>query len=325
MRRGFHLFLILCLLLISTAAFADKLDDAMESELSGDVSQALDKYRNWLDDNSGDSRFPDVLLHTASLSQKSSDTLKILEHYLPELRAVDTPKILVRMAGLASSYGLPGLAANYFQRAASFGEPDADLWMYDSLSLRFTMGEYHEVRVAALSLAENTREPILRDNAVSLAAVSLAYGGNSPDSFFTAIDELNRYINKNTPVESPLLWFALHEIALLANDSQVLRYSENKLHEDFPTSLVSYITDSKILEWNSPSSYIFRPINTKGKSVQVAAFSSREKAAELRLRLENDNFVSWIEQNGDIWRVFVNDPSRDAVSRLIAAGYESLF
>ena len=325
MRRGFQLFLLLSLLFTCTAAFADELDDAMKLERSGDVSQALDVYKNWLDDNSDDSRFPDVLLHTASIHEKSSDTLETLEYYLPGLVAVDTPEVLVKMAGLASSLGLPGIAATYFQRAASFGGPDADLWMYDSLSLRFTMGEYTDVRVEALILAEKTRKPVLRDNAAALAAVSLAYGGGSSDSVLNAIDELNRYINKNTPVKSPLLWFALHEIALLTDDYQVLRYSEDKLHKDFPSSLVSYITDSKILEWKSPSSYIFHPVSFAGKSVQVGAFGSRDTASDLRLRLENDNFVSWIEQNGKIWRVFVNDPSGDVVSRLIAAGYESLF
>jgi len=325
MRRGFKLFQLLSILLIGVTAFTDELDDAMELERSGNVLQAVQEYLNWLEDYSGDSRFPDVLLHTASLHENPVDALDTLERFLPGLKAADTPEVLVRMAGLSSTLGYPGIAASFFQRASAFGGPDADQWVYDSLCLRFIMGEYAEVRVEALSLAANTREPVLRDNTAALAALCLAYDGGSSDSVMNAIDELNRYINKNSQVRSPLLWFALHEIALLADDSQALRFSENKLHEKFPSTLVRYIIDSKVLKWDSPSSFIFRPVNTAGKSVQVGAFSSRDSAADLRLRLENDNFISWIEQNGEMWRVFVNDPSGDAVSRLNAAGYDSLF
>ncbi len=325
MRRGIRFFQLLGILFVSNTAFTDELDDAMELERSGNVLQAVTEYQNWLEASSGDSRFPDVLIHTASLYTHPVDALDTLERYLTGLKASDTPEVLVRMAGLSSTLGFPAMAASFFQRASDFGGPDADRWFYDSLSLRFLMGEYLEIRIEALRLTENTRKPVLRDNAAALAAMSLAYGGDSTDSVRNALDELNRYINKNSPVSSPLLWFALHEIALLADDSQSLRLSRNKLHEDFPSSPVRYITDSKVLNWDSPSSYIFRPVNSAGKPVQVGAFSSRDSAADLRFNLENDNFISWIEQNGEIWRVFVNDPAGDAVSRLIAAGYDSLF
>ena len=68
--------------------------------------------------------------------------------------------------------------------------------------------------------------------------------------------------------------------------------------------------------------YILGPQDNPGVPVQVGAFRSRDSAAALRLRLENDGFIAWIEQIGEIWKVFVNDPAGNVMQRLKAGGYE---
>jgi len=321
MRSGVHIFLPLIFLLFAYAGSAEELDGAMVQERSGNKLQAILIYREWLEDESDDSRFPDVLLHTASLYESPDDSLNLLREYLSHLDPENVYRILARMAGLESTLGYLDSAALHFQMASDSGLPEADQWRYESLSIRFLMGEYSDLRPDALDLSRESRQEDIRDRAAALAALSLAYTGSVPE----ALDELDLYIGNNTPVQTALVWYSLHKISLLDGDTSALTRSYDYLISHFPSSVLAYIADSKLPEWSSPSSYIFKAEGFSEKSVQVGAFGSRDAASALRLKLENDDFVSWIEKNGNIWRVYVNDPAGDAVSRLVAEGYESLF
>jgi len=321
MRSGVEIFLPLIFLLLAYVSSAEELDDAMNQESSGNRLQAIHMYREWLEAESGDSRFPDVLLHTASLYESPDESLDLLQTYLPILDPGNRYGVLARMAGLESSLGLLDSAALHFQMASESDSLDADRWMYESLSLRFLMGEFSEVRPDALDLSRKSRLSAIRDQAAALAALSLAYTGGISD----ALEELDLYIGNNSPVRSPLVWFSLHKIASLNGNTQVLKRSYEHLMNSFPSSVLGYIADSKLPEWDSPSLFLFKPESTSEKSVQVGAFGSRDAASALRIKLENDGFIAWIVKNGNIWRVYVNDPAGDAVSRLVAEGYESLF
>ena len=311
-----------------STVFSNDLDDALSYERAGEIGKALPLYLNWLDANSGDVKYQDVLIHTATLYDNPLDTLKFLDHSLSKLRPNLSSRVLALMAGLESSLGMLEQAAIHFREAAESGSGDSDQWNYDSLSLRFVMGEYEELRPEALELSLTAGDKGLREGAAALAALSLAYSGNSRESNLAALDEINRYINKNTPIASSSIWLALYKIASLSGDQQAAGHALKILSENFPSSLDSYIAIGKLPEWNTPAAYVFVPeeSGSKLKSLQIAAFSSRDAAAALRYRLEEDNFTAWIEQSGSVWRVFVNDPDGEVISRLKAVGgYELLF
>lgn len=318
-------FCFLFLITVSSA-FSNELDDASTCEGAGDIDRALPLYLDWLDANPGDAKYQDILIHTASLYENPLNTLNLLEHSLPNLSPGNSSRVLALMAGLESSLGLLEQAAFHYRKAAESGSRNSDQWYYDSLSLRFVMGEYKEVRPEALELSLKAGDRELREESAALASLSLAYSGSSRESYSAALDEINRYINKNTPVRSSGIWLALYKIASLSADQQAVQYALKVLSENFPSTLDSYIAVGKLPEWNSPSAYVFVHEKSGLKALQLAAFSSRDAAAALRHRLEDDNFTAWIEQNGSIWRVFVNDPEKDVISRLKAVGgYELLF
>jgi len=321
MRSGVNIFLPLIFLFLIGVSSAEELDDAKALESSGNKLQAILHYREWLEEEGEDPLFADVLLHTASLYEKPEDSLDLLLRYYSRLNPNNLCRVLVRMAGLESSLGLLDSAAIHFQLASETGGSDTDLLQYESLSLRFLMGEFSEIRPDALALSRESLQVEVRDQAAALAALSLAYIGRISD----ALEELELYIDRNSPVKSPLVWFSLYKIALLDGNTQVMRQSYETLLKDFPSSALSYMADSKLPEWDSPSSYLFKPESPSGDSVQVGAFGSRDTASALRIKLENDDFVAWIEKHENIWRVYVNDPDGDAVSRLVDEGYESLF
>jgi len=326
MSRSISGILLLFFLFLNVKIFADGLDDAIALESSGNTERAIQAYLEWLGSNIDNPQFSDVLIHTASLYEQPIKTLSLLRDFLPELRHADSCQVFSRMAGLESSLGFLSDAAIHYKKASDSGSIEADRWFCDSLNLRFSMGEYSDVRAEALDLAIRTLDVSIRDEAAALSALCLAYSNDQPDSVSKALDEINRYINKNRPVKSPLLWFAMYKISLLQHgDSQAIEKAVNALENDFPLSVISYLIERKLPEWLSPSSYIFLSGELSADSVQVGAFRSREAAASLRMQLEENNFIAWIEQSGDVWRVFVNDPAGNAVSRLLDLGYDSLF
>jgi len=321
MRCGAKIFLLLILLQFPRTGQADELDDALIQERSGNRLQAVQIYREWLDDGGGDPRFSDVLLHTASLYDNPVESLSLMRKFLPVVDPENRYAVLARMAGLESTLGYLDSAALHFQMASESGNRNADQWLIESLGLRFLMGEFSEVRPEALVLSRESDRADIRDRSASLAALALAYSGDIPE----ALDEIDSYISHAASVKSPLLWFSRYKIASLDGNTEVMKQSFEELMSGFPSSLPAYIAESKLPEWDSPSLYLFPPLSTSGKFVQVGAFGSRDAASALRIELENDDFIAWIEKNGNLWRVYVNDPSGDALSRLAAAGYESLF
>jgi tetratricopeptide (TPR) repeat protein len=321
MRSGVDNFLLLILLLIPCVSPADELADALSRESSGNRLQAELMYREWLETSDGDPRFPEVLLHTASLYENPDESLNLMRRYLSRLDPENRFRVLARMAGLESSLGYLDSAALHFQMASESGGREADRWRYESLSLYFLMGEFSEVRTDALALSRESSLSGIRDRSASLAALCLAYSGDISD----ALKEIDAYISHNAPVESPLLWFTRYKIASLDGNTEVMKQSFEELMRDFPSTIPAYIADSKLSEWDSPSLYLFLPDSSSGKSVQVGAFGSRDAASALRVELENDGFIAWIEKSGRLWRVYVNDPAGDALSRLADQGYESLF
>ena len=302
-----------------------ELDDAVALENSGQAIQAIQVYQTWLNENRGNERYTDVLIHSASLYENPIDSLNLLKLYSSGLFLDDSYKIYARIAGLESSLGLLQNAAMHYTRASGYEGSEGEQWLYSALSIRFSMGEYAEVRIEALNLAEEAVSEIVRDEAAALAAVCLALSSGDGNTVKDALGEINRYINKHSPVQSPLTWFALHYIAMLDGNPEGVNHAMNILSSQFPASIVNYLVDSRVPEWVSPASYLFIPQSISIQSVQVGAFSRRDAASALRLRLEDDHVIAWIEQNGNLWRVIVNDPAGDAISRLKASGYDVLF
>ena len=306
---------------ISFSVFPETWDTAIALENSGDIPGARALYINWLEENPGDSGYADVLIHAASLYDSPLDAIGLMEIYSSKVPIKDSYGIFARMAALESSLGLPREAAGHFEKASRIGGHAGDQWLLEALALRFGMGEYPEVRSGGLRLSKMTDNPFIMDESLALAALSLALEGKAEE----ALVELDLHIKGFSPVRSPLVWLAMRDIAAAAGDSERVRQSINALQEGFPSSAVYYLATARVMEWISPAAYIFRFDSNSGDFVQAGAFRGRESAASLRIRLENDGFIAWIEQSGDIWKVLVNDPDGDVVSRLAAGGYDSLF
>ncbi|MCK5735959.1 MAG: hypothetical protein KAH21_05745, partial [Spirochaetaceae bacterium] len=131
-----------------------ELDDAVALEKSGQPVQAIQAYQNWLNENRGNERYTDILIHTASLYDNPLDSLNFMDSYSSSLLQADTYRVYARMAQLESSLGLLHNAANHYRQASGYEGSEGKQWLYNSLSIRFSMGEYTEVRIEALKLAE---------------------------------------------------------------------------------------------------------------------------------------------------------------------------
>jgi hypothetical protein len=186
------------------------------------------------------------------------------------------------------------------------------------------MGEYAEVRKEALELSRETDSGLIRDESVALAALCLLFTAREENSA-AALDEISRYVNKTSAVVSARVWLALYVISSSTGDTEAVEYAKTSLEKHFPDSVAAYIAEQRVPLWDTPAVLMHMEKSLPRKSVQIGAFSNRDSASSLRHRLEEDHFISWIEQNGNLWRVYVNDPDGDVLDRLRAGGYELLF
>ena len=92
-----------------------------------------------------------------------------------------------------------------------------------------------------------------------------------------------------------------------------------RLH--FKNSAALYLAERRILSWVSPAALLKERNEIPGGPIQIGAFRNRDGASDLRERLENDGYISWIEDSGSFWKVFVNDSDGNTISRLAADGY----
>ena len=316
--------IILLLTFSAQSVFSGVLEDARSLESSGRFSEALGEYISWLDTHSGDERFAAVLIHTAALSENPQDSLQLLNRYVLLLAQSESGRVFSRMAALESTLGLLQEAAEHYEKASASGGSESDQWHYDSLSIRFSMGEYVEVRKEALELSRETDSGLIRDESVALAALSLLFTAREENSA-AALDEISRYVNKTSAVVSAQVWLALYVISSSAGDTEAGEYAKTSLERYFPDSVAAYIAEQRVPLWDTPAVLMDMEKSLPRKSVQIGAFSNRDSASSLRHRLEEDHFISWIEQNGNLWRVYVNDPDGDVLDRLRAGGYELLF
>ena len=313
--------LFITLILIAGYLFPTALDDALILENSGDTSGARAIYEVWLDDNSGGPGYVDALVHAASLSDSPNEAISIISAHISKVPLDDSYGLFARIAAMESSLGRLQEAAGHFELASRIGSAVGDIWLLEALALRFNMGEFPEVRMTALQLMDRTESIQVRDESAAIASLCLALDGRKSE----ALREIDSYIKIRGPLSSPLPWLAMRDIAIAVGDSERVSHSARSLAEDFPQSAVHYLVDARVMEWITPSTYILRDNSKLNEYLQVAAFQSRDRSASLRVRLENDGFTAWIEQSGDSWKVFVNDPDGDVLSRLSDAGYSSLF
>lgn len=317
----FRFFGIIFLVLGQFSAFADTLDDARALENAGDVNGALIIYGVWLENSPGGSGYADVLHHAAFLSVNPLDTLKLISSYMDKVHVRDSYRLYANMAAVESSIGLLSESSGHYRLAASTPGPEGEQWKLEELMLRFKMGEYPEVQTQAVTLYKTATVPGIREESLALSAICLSREGRASE----ALHLLDEYIDSNPVLQSPLPLYVMREIASTAGSPDMAGKAEKLLADRFPGSAVQYLVGARVLEWISPAAYVEGFVSIPGKSVQVGAFGSRERSASLRTRLEYDGFTAWIEQHGDIWKVFVNDSDGTVLSRLTSAGYGSLF
>jgi len=308
-------FMVFCLLCLSLSQLAseDLWEQATRLERSGDLAGARVMYMAWLDEQSGSVEASDALIHTASLHENAADAVDLLKKYVRRLPPHASYPVWAKLASLESAMGLPSDAAAHYMIASTMGGSTGELWHLRALSLLFSTGELPAVRREAGRLSLSASTQFVRDEAAALFAITLA----ALESPYAALHEIDGYIAKAGAIESPLIWLALAKISGAAGNRQQNQRAHRSIEIEFPGSSVHLIAASRISEWVSPGNFIDLPLYSGVKWVQVGAFSIRENAANLRYKLESAGFIAWIEQEGDLWRVFVNDADGKAKERLI--------
>ena len=314
-----------CLLItafFNPAAFGISLEDALNMERRGDTEAAREAYILWLEENSRTNGAADVLVHASTLGRNPVSALGLLKQFVDNISRDDAYPVYARIAALEEMLGLLGPAAINYERAASAGGVQGERWLLKSLAIQFSMGDFNRVKTAALGLVENGKTIFIRDEALAFASASQARLGDEQGA-------LERIISRTDsvevfPVASSLLWLTLMEIAEAQGRSDLIRKASRSLQNDFPSSAGSYLSQSRILYWESPSMLLEPSRLSTRYSLQVGVFQNRDGAASLRMQLENDGFTAWLEEERELWRVLVNDADGSTASQLAAKGYEAL-
>lgn len=291
---------------------ADERREAGVLERQGKIEAAAELYHRWISANRGHPDAADAALHAASLSGDALEATASLERSAAIITHPARARVYRRIAALQSALGLPARAARNYTLAADAGSEDADRLRLNALVLRFAVGEHIRSEAAALKQSKN---PLIAADAAALAALTLARSGKISE----AVAELQAFDGR-----SPAYWLILSRLSGYSGNREARLRAFNALAEDYPGSANLYLAEARILEWVSPSSLLKPPITARNmqRAVQVGAFSGRNRAASLRVKLENDGFTAWIEQNESLWRVFVHDPDGEVSGRLVSRGYE---
>lgn len=314
MKRVF-VTLVLAAYLI-TACLADERDVALSHQQNGDTEAAIAAYNQWINSHP---QHPDAaltLIYAASIHESPLEALGFLSAHVESLPTITASEVYARMAGLESLLGLPADAAKHYERAALAEGSEKNRRLLEAASLRLSMGETETARIMTIQLLNEGLDDSLRDEAASLAAMALATGGRPEE----ALKEIEAYIQRGLP-HSPLPYLALREISMALGNRSGLEEAHSSLSRYFNESAALYLAQKRILAWVSPSSLIRERFITPGSPIQVGAFRNREGASNLRERLEEDGYISWIEDTDGLWKVLVNDSDGNTVSRLATDGY----
>jgi len=237
-------------LLVSAPIFTSSLDDALILEQGGEIPAARLRYAEWLESNRGDQEYTSVLFHLASLSDSARDALIVLNSHSGNLSPEQSALVLARMAALESLIGLPEEAARHYEMASNIDGRNGELYLLDSVKLKFVMGEFSLVRRVALKLANSARRPFVRDEATAIAALSLAHMGDGEG----ALAELKNYSSAPRTINSPYFWMVQLDIA------QTYGYPSTEaisaLTKNFKNSTIEHIARNRILSWDMPSALL---------------------------------------------------------------------
>ncbi len=311
--------LSLLLLIVSNGFAQDLREMAREAEKSGNNSQAIEYYLQWLDSNLKHQNSEDVFFHTLSLYDSAADVLKILEKYAPLLSEGGSAAAYTRMASLELLLGFPDQSADHYEKAAARSQGlVAHRLLMEALVLRYGMGEYEYVQSNCPSLYRKTGDESLKADIAALQGASMAALGQSA----AGLEMLDGHLTAGGTA-TPLFWLTVADIAAMDGDRQRLSKARAALSAQFPEAVNNYLQAGRIRRWNSPD-LLCRSSSAEsaGGGLQVGAFSTREAAASLRHALEKDGFIGWIEPAGELWRVYVYDSEGKSAERLKEAGYD---
>ncbi len=307
---------LLMALIITVGCPADERDEALAFEAQGNRTAAIASYDKWILANTEHPETSSTLIHAASLHEKSLEALAFLSSHAALLPKVNAADVYIRMADLEALLGLPDAAAEHYEEASALDAQKANHLLLEAANLRLSMGETGRARATALQLLKKDLNGPIQDEAAALAAMALASRGR-PEA---ALDEIKAYVKNGIP-QSPLPYLAVREIALALGNRSEAEEASSLLRRHFENSAALYLAERRILSWVSPAALLRERSEIPGGPLQIGAFRNRDGASDLRERLENDGYISWIEDSGSFWKVFVNDPDGNTISRLAADGY----
>lgn len=324
-----HKLLLIFLLYCGYYVGADPLYDASVLEKAGAYDKALPIYVKWLEENSGDLRFSDILFHSASIAGGVDDSIGMLLNYSDYLSEDDQIKANIEIARLYELTFRYSSAADYYRTASLTGRTKPDPVIHlKYLLLRYQAGEIPVDRdVEAILMSDIPRETYI--DALIFKAELLKYRGDWDESERILVQ--SQYSNLY-----PEIQYALWELyRLTGNRTEANRIIEY-MRSSFPDSVeLSLMEDGAFPLPRMSDFFLVSPIETEREFsaeeepevntyIQVGVFTSLSNASALREDLLSAGFESIsVSDEGKTKVIVIDIRAVDIVMReLRAKGFQ---
>ena len=329
-----------------SAAAESPFDTAREHEEAGNVSAAVDVYREWLADNADSPHFAQVLLRAVELEPSPAAAAELLEGYRTAVaEPADLAKIDIYRGLLTEMLGHIDEAQQIFAGAhqeSRTGDPQqlAPSSLINSAALLMELGDFHEAeKVLDESLAKTTESDAIVRHLILLARIYRSTSRND-----RAREVFERVVTEHGDRPgSQVAFLELIDIHLTAGDLEggeaTLEQMEER-YRDSPeymsaASLVAG-THGPVVGFVSPL-MLFRDLETLANdtgltmTLQTGAFRDRSNAEHLQRKLRSEGFESQISKHESqdvvLFRVTVGRPASEEAAevlleRLRAVGYD---
>lgn len=319
-RRRYKL-LVLIFLCSCFKIGADPLYDASVLEKAGAYDKAIPIYEEWLEENSGDIRFSDILFHSASIAGSVENSISLLLRFADSLSAEGRVKTYLEVARLYELTFRYSAAADYYRSASLTGrsKPVPEIHL-KYLLLRYQAGEIPEDReIDAILMSDISRETYM--DALIFKAELLKYREEWDESERVLVQ--SRYSNLY-----PEIQYALWELYRLRGNrseaDRVLAYMKNTFPDSVELSLME--DEAEIIPrlsdffLTSPSEVQVDPVAEDEPKpntyIQVGVFSSQSNASALREELLLAGFESMsVSDEGKTKVVVIDFRASDLVLR----------
>lgn len=233
---------------------AQTLEEAYRLEQEGSRPEALRVYRNWLEKNTDDPLFLEILFHAAALEPDVKHSLSFLDQFLKATRNKKERKvILIRMAQILELAGNQATALFRYKELVNLAGPDDTIFLYRYYLLRFNSGDTTVEKEIRRYMAAPGLKAEERLYGTLLLARVLFFNGSRDKGLAllttpAAVSEFSGY-----PVYHYCLWDLFQSAGLEAESVKQGKI----LMEQFPDSVESMMVSGKVEGLSTPVDLLF--------------------------------------------------------------------